>query len=113
LTKTEKFLFIGIFLVMLTAIVMLDAAVILHQPPVHAQIGLGVFYQQDFPAANTWTVLGSVSHLQSCAFTLQIWDISRPPVLYHIEADYSCNPVTFDVVVTFAIPQSGKLIVIP
>ena len=67
---------------------------------------------QAFTSQTTVTVLGSTHGLASANLLHQVYDDSAQPVL--IEAgSLSVHPTTFDVVLTFAVPQSGTLVLAP
>ena len=69
-------------------------------------------YVQPFTNQTTVTVLGSVHGLASANLLYQVWDASATPAAIQ-DGGFTVHPTTFDVVLTFAVAQSGSLLLAP
>ena len=69
----------------------------------------GPVYATSFTAMTTFTIPGSVHLLGTPAIVYQFYD-DQVPMAALADPDVSVDPSTFDIVVTFAIPMSGRAI---
>ena len=83
--------------------------------PVSGRVVLAVgspHYVQSFTSQTTITVPGSTHGLASANLLHQVYDASVQPAAIE-PGGLSVHPSTFDVVLTFAVPQSGVLVLAP
>lgn len=76
-------------------------------------LGIGTpRYVHTFTNQTTVTVLGSVHGLTSANLLYQVWDAGATPAAVQ-DGGFTVHPTTFDVVLTFAVAQSGSLLLAP
>jgi hypothetical protein len=74
-----------------------------------AVLPLVTTYSVSFTAQTTVTISGATHGLGTSNLMVQCWDAETPAHL--VEGDVSLDPSSFDVVISFAIPQDGKCVV--